>query len=172
MPYPLALSLTLTAADVFCVPGPSPASATAGDPVGGQQIAAPGVIVNLGPGTPPPPAMPGASFLLADMDTGQILVARAPHAPHLPASTMKTLPALTLIPLMDPNAKILVKQQDVNADGTHVGILAGRWGACGALATRIRPVSMSASRKDAPGMAGGAGTPGRRFTMTPAAASC
>jgi len=51
-------------------------------------------------------------------------------------------------------------------------VLAGRWGTCGALATRICPVSMSASRKDAPGMAGGRGIPGSRFTMTPDAASC
>jgi D-alanyl-D-alanine carboxypeptidase (penicillin-binding protein 5/6) len=121
----LALSVTLTAAGVFCVPGPALASAAADNPVGGQQLAAPGVIVNLGPGIPPPPAMPGASFLLSDMDTGQILVARAPHAPHLPASTMKTLTALTLIPLLNPNTKIMVKQEDVNVDGTRAGILAG-----------------------------------------------
>ncbi len=120
----LALSLTVAAVGVFSLAGP-PASAAAGNPVGGQQLAAAGVIVNLRPGVPAPPAMPGASFLLADMDTGRILVARAPHAPHLPASTMKTLTALTLIPILDPSAKILVKQQDVNADGTHVGILAG-----------------------------------------------
>ncbi|HZY01353.1 MAG TPA: hypothetical protein VFE92_17985, partial [Dermatophilaceae bacterium] len=121
----LALSLTLAAAGVFCVAGPTPASASTTDPMGGHQLAAAGVIVNLAPGVPAPPAMPGASFLLADMDTGQILVAKAPHATHLPASTLKTLTALTLIPLMDANTKILVKPEDVSADGTHVGILAG-----------------------------------------------
>jgi len=123
----LALSLTLTAAGAFCVMAPASAVDTSqvGNPVGGQQLGAAGVIVNLAPGVPPPPAMPGASFLLADMDTGQILVARAPHAAHLPASTLKTLTALTLIPLLDTNTKILVKPEDVKADGTHVGILAG-----------------------------------------------
>ena len=121
----LALSLTLAAAGVFCVAGPTPASASTTNPMGGHQLAAAGVIVNLAPGVPAPPAMPGASFLLADMDTGQILVAKAPHATHLPASTLKTLTALTLIPLMDANTKILVKPEDVSADGTHVGILAG-----------------------------------------------
>jgi serine-type D-Ala-D-Ala carboxypeptidase (penicillin-binding protein 5/6) len=58
------------------------------------------------------------------MDTGQVLVAKAPHAPDLPASTLKTLTALTLIPLLDPNTKILVKPQDVNVGGTRFGILA------------------------------------------------
>jgi serine-type D-Ala-D-Ala carboxypeptidase (penicillin-binding protein 5/6) len=125
----LALSLGLSAAGALCVAEPSLASAAAANqlsnPVGGQQLAAAGVIVNLQPGVPAPPAMPGASFVLADMDSGQILVAKAPHAPHLPASTMKTLTALTLIPVMNPTSKILVKDQDVNVDGTHVGIVPG-----------------------------------------------
>jgi D-alanyl-D-alanine carboxypeptidase (penicillin-binding protein 5/6) len=69
--------------------------------------------------------MPGASFLLADMNTGQILVAKAPHARHLPASTLKTLTALTLIPLLNPNAKLVVKPRDVAVDGTRLGILPG-----------------------------------------------
>src|ERR1035437_5734695 len=50
-------------------------------------------------------------------------------------------------------------------------VLAGRCGAWGALATRIYPVSMSDSRKEAPGIAGGGGIPALRFTMTPAEAS-
>jgi D-alanyl-D-alanine carboxypeptidase (penicillin-binding protein 5/6) len=121
----LALGLSLTLAGALCVVGAaSPAHATAGDPVGGRQLDAPGVIVNLGRGVPPPPAMPGASFLIADMDTGQILAARAPHARHLPASTLKTLTALTLIPLLNPNAMIMVQPQDVRVEGTHLGILA------------------------------------------------
>jgi len=70
--------------------------------------------------------MPGASFLIADMGTGKILAARAPHARHLPASTLKTLTALTLIPLLDASAKIAVKPEDVRVDGSHLGILPGR----------------------------------------------
>jgi D-alanyl-D-alanine carboxypeptidase (penicillin-binding protein 5/6) len=124
----LALSLALTAAGVFCVAGPGSATAAPlrlNQPIGGQQLAAPGVIVNLKPGVPAPPPMPGASFLLADMTTGQILVAKAPHAAHFPASTLKTLTALTLIPILNSEAKITVKAQDVNVPGTHVGILPG-----------------------------------------------
>ena len=139
----LALSLALTAAGALCVVGPaSPAPAAPGNrispaavgsPVGGQQLAGRGVIVNLKRGVPPPPAMPGASFVLADMDTGQILVARAPHAPHLPASTLKTLTALTLIPLLDVNMRIVVKPQDIGVDGTRLGIVPGTTYAAGTL---------------------------------------
>jgi len=139
----LALSLTLTAAGPLGVAGaaaPAPAATighvsptTIGSPVGGRQLAARGVIVNLKRGVPRPPVMPGASFLLADMDTGQILVAKAPHAAHLPASTLKTLTALTLIPLLDINTKIVVKPQDVQVDGTRLGIVPGTSYAAGTL---------------------------------------
>jgi D-alanyl-D-alanine carboxypeptidase (penicillin-binding protein 5/6) len=122
----LALSLALTATGVFCVANPAaPASAASSNPIGGGQLAARGVIVNLEPGVPPPPAMPGASFVIADMDTGQILAARAPHARHLPASTLKTLTALTLMPIMDAQTKIRVKPQDVRVEGSRLGIVPG-----------------------------------------------
>ena len=137
----LALSLSLTAAGAFGMVGATTSAHAVGsvpvpvvhdargpvvtDPTGGAQLAEPGVIVNLGPGVPTPPAMPGASFLIADMDTGQILAAKAPHTPRLPASTLKTLTALTLIPRLDASAKIMVKPEDVRVEGSRVGILAG-----------------------------------------------
>jgi D-alanyl-D-alanine carboxypeptidase (penicillin-binding protein 5/6) len=122
----LALSLSLAAVGTFGVGvAASPAQAIESTPVGGPQLAGHGVIVNLKAGIPAPPAMPGGSFLVADMDTGQILAARAPHARRLPASTLKALTALTLIPRLDANRKIMVRPQDVAVEGSHVGILAG-----------------------------------------------
>jgi len=122
----LALSISLAAVAAICVIASTPlAQATRGAPLGGPQLTRGGVIVNLAPGVPAPPAMPGASFLIADMDTGQILAARAPHAPHRPASTLKTLTALTLIPRLDPDQMIMVKPEDVRVQGSRVGILAG-----------------------------------------------
>jgi D-alanyl-D-alanine carboxypeptidase (penicillin-binding protein 5/6) len=122
----LVLGLSLTLAGAFCMLGAATAAHGAADnTVGGRLLNGPGVIVRLGRGVPPPPAMPGASFLIADMGTGQILAARAPHARHLPASTLKTLTALTLIPLLDPKAKIMVQPQDVRVEGTRLGFVAG-----------------------------------------------
>ena len=122
----LALSISLTAVAAICVIGLTPlAQAARSAPIGGPQLARGGVIVNLAPGVPPPPAMPGASFLVANMDTGEILAARAPHTPHRPASTLKTLTALTLIPRLDPDQMIMVKPEDVRVEGSRVGILAG-----------------------------------------------
>jgi D-alanyl-D-alanine carboxypeptidase (penicillin-binding protein 5/6) len=121
----LALSLALTTAGAFFVVSPASPAMAAGDPIGGPQLAERGVIVNLAPGVPAPPAMPGASWLIADMDTGQILAAKAPHARHLPASTLKTLTALTLIPILDAEKRIMVKPQDVRVDGSRLGIMSG-----------------------------------------------
>ena len=55
----LALSLSLTAVGAFGVYA-APAHAVGSDPVGGAQLDAPGVIVNLTPGVPalPCPAHP------------------------------------------------------------------------------------------------------------------
>jgi D-alanyl-D-alanine carboxypeptidase (penicillin-binding protein 5/6) len=121
----LALSLTLIAAGAFCVVNPASPASAAGNPIGGRQLAQRGVIVNLGPGVPPPPAMPGASYLIADMDTGQILAAKAPHARFLPASTLKTLTALTLIPHFNVNSKIMVKPLDAAVEGSRLGVVPG-----------------------------------------------
>lgn len=127
----LALSLLLTAAGAFGIAGATTSAnaavvgPAASDPVGGAQLAKPGVIVNLGPRTPAPPVMPGASFLVADLDTGQILAARDPHMRALPASTLKVLTALTLIPRLDASSTIMVEPEDVRVEGSRVGILAG-----------------------------------------------
>jgi len=122
----LALSLSLTAVGALHVIGTPAVVHAAGDaPVGGTQLSQEGVIVNLGPGVPAPPAMPGASFLVADLQSGQILAARAPHLSRLPASTLKTLTALTLIPRLDANAKVVVLPADVSVEGSRIGVLAG-----------------------------------------------
>ena len=121
----LALSLALTATGALCVVNPASPASAAGNPIGGPQLARRGVIVNLGPGVPAPPVMPAASYLIADMDTGQILAAKAPHARFRPASTLKTLTALTLIPHFNVNSKIMVKPLDAAVEGTRLGVVPG-----------------------------------------------
>ncbi|MEO6144518.1 MAG: hypothetical protein ABIP19_11115 [Dermatophilaceae bacterium] len=122
----LALSLSLSAVAGFAVFGSASVHAAAGaTPIGGPQLARAGVIVNLGPGVPAPPAMAGAAFLVADMDTGAILAARAPHRRGLPASTLKALTALTLIPRLEASAKVVVQPEDVRVEGSRIGVLAG-----------------------------------------------
>ena len=65
------------------------------------------------------------SYVVADLDTGGILAAKSPHAWLRPASTLKTLTALTLLPRLDPRALVLASEEAQAAAGSRVGILAG-----------------------------------------------
>lgn len=93
--------------------------------VGGARLDATGLVVDVPAGARRPPAVPDVSYVLADLDTGEVLAAKAPHAWLRPASTLKTLTALTLIPRLDPARRVLATPEHEGADGTRVGILAG-----------------------------------------------
>ncbi len=93
--------------------------------VGGERLASMGVVVDRPAGVPAPPKLQNVAWLLADMDTGEVIAAKAPHAKLLPASTLKVLTALTLIPKVAPTQRIKATQEDADADGTRVGLLPG-----------------------------------------------
>ena len=93
--------------------------------IGGPRLASMGVVTDLPAGTPQPPALKDVSWVLADLDTGDVVAAKAPHAKLLPASTLKTLTALILIPRIPPGTRVVATQDDAHADGTRVGIVPG-----------------------------------------------
>jgi D-alanyl-D-alanine carboxypeptidase (penicillin-binding protein 5/6) len=71
------------------------------------------------PGTPPiPPDVQAGSFVLADEATGAILAERAPHERLRPASTLKVLTALALMPRLDPAAVHVAVPGDISALAT------------------------------------------------------
>lgn len=93
-------------------------------PVGGDALASCGVIV--APNTPPVPGDVSAeSWLVADLDTGEIIAARDPHARHRPASIIKVLTAMQAINELPLNKMVEGTQDDANAEGTRVGVDAG-----------------------------------------------
>ena len=94
--------------------------------IGGPKLASTGVVTDLPAGIPAPPKLRNVAWLLADMETGEVVAAKAPHARLLPASTLKTLTALTLIPKIGPGRVITATAADANADGTRVGIVPGQ----------------------------------------------
>ena len=76
-----------------------------------------------GPATPPLPAeVTAAGFVLADLDTGAVLAARAPHARQRPASTLKVLTAMVAIDRLDPDAQVAGAPEDLSIDGSRAGI--------------------------------------------------
>jgi serine-type D-Ala-D-Ala carboxypeptidase (penicillin-binding protein 5/6) len=93
-------------------------------PVGGDALSGCGVIV--APNTPPVPGDVSAeSWLVADLDTGDIIAARDPHARHRPASIIKVLTAMQSINELPLNKLVDGTQDDANAEGTRVGVDAG-----------------------------------------------
>lgn len=103
-------------------PLPVPAS-----PVGGDALAGCGVIVAAG--TPPLPGDVSAdAWLVADLDTGDVIAARDPHGRHRPASIIKVLTAMQAINELPLNKMVEGTQEDANAEGTKVGVdLGGRY---------------------------------------------
>ncbi|MFD0918720.1 D-alanyl-D-alanine carboxypeptidase family protein [Saccharopolyspora rosea] len=94
------------------------------DPVGGQRMAECGLIT--GQGTPPPPAeVTSESWVLADLDSGQIMAARDPHARQRPASTIKVLTALVALRELKLDDTIVATQQDADQEGSRVGLSPG-----------------------------------------------
>lgn len=101
---------------------PGTAAPPRAEVVGGPQLAGRGVVVNAAPGVPAVPKIKASSWLIADADTGEVLAARDPHGRYLPASTIKTLTALTLIPKLDPNRLVRPSQKACDVEGTKVGL--------------------------------------------------
>ena len=105
----------------------SPAHAgTRADPgdttVGGPKLSGNGYIWDHGSGVAEPPHIEASSYVIADLETGNVLAAKDPHGHYRPASTLKTLTAITLIPRLDPQMKVKPSLTAVNASGSAVGL--------------------------------------------------
>ncbi|MEU4697091.1 D-alanyl-D-alanine carboxypeptidase family protein [Nonomuraea dietziae] len=100
--------------------GPAFADPPAVPVLGGDQLASKGLVAPEG--VKAPPKTKATSFVVADAETGQVLAARNPHGRFLPASTLKALTALSLIPKLDKNLKIKPSRTAVNQEGSAVGL--------------------------------------------------
>jgi serine-type D-Ala-D-Ala carboxypeptidase (penicillin-binding protein 5/6) len=87
------------------------------EPVGGPRM---GTCDEIGPGGGP--ELSAASWVLADLDTGDVLAALAPHARHRPASALKVLTALTVVRTLNPDQVVLGTLEDQAIDGSKAGI--------------------------------------------------
>ena len=92
--------------------------------VGGGKLSACGTIQPEG--SPPlPPELTSAAWILADLDTGEVLAAKDPHGRHRPASTIKVLLAALAIQHLDLDTVVTASADDAAAEGSSVGIGAG-----------------------------------------------
>jgi D-alanyl-D-alanine carboxypeptidase (penicillin-binding protein 5/6) len=106
----------------------APAAAASPSPaaIGGAQLAGHGVLVNYpsGPGARLP-KVKASAWVIADAGTGQVLAAKDPHGWYRPASTLKVLTAISLIPVLNPNAMVVASKQATTVSPNIVGLLAG-----------------------------------------------
>jgi D-alanyl-D-alanine carboxypeptidase (penicillin-binding protein 5/6) len=85
------------------------------------------VVLNNPPRSVPRlPNIKGSAFVVADAGTGQVLAAKDPHGWYRPASTLKVLTAVALIPLLNPNAGVVASKQATSTVPNVVGLVAGR----------------------------------------------
>ncbi len=104
-------------------PTPGPLSVPA-KPVGGDALGGCGIVA--APNTPPVPGDVSAeSWLVADLDTGEVIAAKDPHARHRPASIIKVLVAMQAINELNLNKMVPGTTDDAAAEGTRVGVDVG-----------------------------------------------
>lgn len=119
----LAISLTL-AISVSVLPGAAEAKNT----IGGGRLGEKGVIYNSaeGDGVSAPPETSALSYLVADFETGEVLAAKNPHKKLPPASTLKTLTALTLLSRINMDKTYTGTWREPSTIGNKVGIWKNR----------------------------------------------
>ena len=132
-----ALVTALAAANLLAAPaalasaGPpvattGPPGASGHAPIGGAQLAGHGVIVNY-----PAhharhlPYVAASAYLIADTGTGQVLAAKDPHGWFRLASTLKVLTAITLMPVLAPDATVVASHRAAVAVPSKVGLIQG-----------------------------------------------
>ncbi len=104
--------------------GPQQGTAPDGSTVGGEGLDTRGLVTVDGA-----PALPEGidahGWVVADMDSGEVLGAQDPHGRYYPASTLKTLTLLTLAPRLDPTLVVEGTREDESVEGSRVGLVAG-----------------------------------------------
>jgi len=78
------------------------------------------------PGTALIPAGPATAWIVADMDSGQVLAGRDMDLRHPPASTIKTLLALVALDELNLDSTMVANQADTHVECSCVGIKPGR----------------------------------------------
>jgi len=102
-------------------PAPLPVPAT---PVGGDALGGCGVVA--APGTPPVPGdISAEAWLVADLDSGDVIAAKDPHGRHRPASAIKVLTAMAAIDELNLNKTVAGTAEDAATEGTEVGVGVG-----------------------------------------------
>src|SRR5215472_1495551 len=95
--------------------------------IGGLLMASRGVVVSEpAHDARPLPDIPSSAWVIANANTGQVLAARDPHGQFGPASTLKVLTAVTMIPLLNPNGTLVASRLATSQQPTSANLITGR----------------------------------------------
>ena len=94
-------------------------TAHAADPLKGK-----GVVVDAA--APALPSVWAKTWLIADAQTGEVLAAKRAHKKRAPASTIKMLTALTVLPQLPLESTYVARKKAVNMYGSRVGLIKGK----------------------------------------------
>ncbi len=121
-----ALPAASAATDTHALAVPRPGSAAA-LAIGGPLMASRGVVVHQPAGHARPlPDIPASAWVIANATTGQVLAAKDPHGEFGPASTLKMLTAVTLIPLLNPGGTVIASGLATSQQPNVAGLITGR----------------------------------------------
>jgi D-alanyl-D-alanine carboxypeptidase (penicillin-binding protein 5/6) len=99
------------------------APSASAEPIGGPLLTGSDVVVDPGATADPLPEVPVTAWVLADLESGAILAAKAPHAQRPPASVLKTLTVLALAQRLEPDVVYTTTYDDVAVEGSRVGLV-------------------------------------------------
>ncbi|MEU8116967.1 D-alanyl-D-alanine carboxypeptidase [Micromonospora sp. NPDC048947] len=135
-PVPVGATGAFAAPTVRCPRVPAPATSRPPRPspppavpeqrmIGGAALDTAGLVVPAGVAAPP--GVTATSWLVADLDSGQVLGGCGPHEYGTPASVQKLLLAATMLPKLDPKQTVTVTDDDMNIEpgSSAVGLVAG-----------------------------------------------
>jgi D-alanyl-D-alanine carboxypeptidase (penicillin-binding protein 5/6) len=109
-------------------PSPAPDAPANWREIGGSQMASGGIVVNYPAGKHPwkLPKVPASAYVIANAANGQVLAAKDAHGLFPPASTLKVLTAITMLPRLDPNAQLKTSKLATSVEPNIVGLVRGR----------------------------------------------
>jgi D-alanyl-D-alanine carboxypeptidase (penicillin-binding protein 5/6) len=109
--------LLVCLAAALCLVAGATATATAA-PVSGSGV-------NQPSGSVPIPDGPAQAWIIADLDTGQVLAARDEYGHYAPASTIKVLLALTVLEELPLDASVVANEADTKVECNCAGVAPG-----------------------------------------------
>jgi serine-type D-Ala-D-Ala carboxypeptidase (penicillin-binding protein 5/6) len=90
------------------------------EPVGGSRMGECGVVQPEG--SAQPPNVTAATWVISDLQSGDVLAAKDPHARERPASLIKVLLSIVVIRELSPETVVAGTQDDANQEGTKIGL--------------------------------------------------